>query len=86
MILLFVLGEYPQLANLDVSSNKGIKSLDISKCTKLEQLYIDSCSFSNIDVSQAKDLITLNCAANKIRSLDLGNNLDITTLPSTGTR
>ena len=76
----FVLGEYPQLANLDVSSNKGIKSLDISKCTKLEQLYIDSCSFSNIDVSQAKDLITLNCAANKIRSLDLGNNLDITTL------
>lgn len=76
----FVLGDYPELTYLSVGGNKGIKNLDVTKCAKLEQLYIDSCAFTNIDLSQTPALITLNCAANDIRSLDLGNNKALKTL------
>lgn len=80
----FVLGNYPELTRLSVSGNKGIKNLDVTKCTKLEQLWIDSCAFTNIDISQNPLLINLNCSANNIRTLDLGNNTNIKTLNVSG--
>lgn len=80
----FVLGDYPELTRLSVNGNKGIKNLDVTKCTKLEQLWIDSCAFTTIDISQCPSLINLNCAANNIRTLDLGNNASIKSLNVSG--
>ena len=80
----FVLGDYPELTSLSLSNNKNVDVLDVTKCTKLEDLFINGCSFELIDVSQAPALRTLNVADNKIRSLDLGNNTSISTLNISG--
>ncbi len=80
----FVLGDYPELTSLSLSNNKNVGTLDVTKCTKLEELFINGCSFELIDVSQAPALRTLNIADNKIRSLDLGNNTSISTLNISG--
>ena len=80
----FVLGDYPELTSLALSNNKSVSTLDVTKCTKLEELFINGCNFEIIDVSQAPALRTLNVADNKIRSLDLGNNTAISTLNISG--
>lgn len=80
----FVLGDYPELTSLSLSNNKNVGTLDVTKCTKLEDLYINGCSFELIDVSQAPALRALNVADNNIRSLDLGNNTAISTLNISG--
>lgn len=80
----FVLGDYPELTTLSVAQNKAIHSLDITKCTKLESLSINDCSFELVDVSQMPELYYLNIANNKIRSIDLGNNTKISTLNVAG--
>lgn len=76
----FELGNYPNLTTLAVSGNHGIKNLDVTACTKLEQLWIADCDLSTIDVSQCPELITLNAGNNNIRTFDLGNNPNITSL------
>lgn len=80
----FVLGDYPELTTLSLSNNKNVGTLDVTKCTKLEELFINGCNFEIIDVSQAPALRTLNVADNNIRSLDLGNNTVISTLNISG--
>lgn len=76
----FRLGDYPKLASLSVNGNKWIDALDITKCTKLEKLYINDCRFETIDVSQCPELHTINAANNQLTSLDLGNNPLISTI------
>ncbi len=76
----FSLGSYPNLRNLTLTGNKGVKTLDVTKCPLLEQLYIDDCNFSSIDVAANPELTTLNIAGNSIKSLDLGNNKLLNTL------
>lgn len=80
----FVLGDYPELTSLALSNNKSVDALDVTKCTKLEELFINGCNFELIDISQAPALRILNVADNKIHSLDLGNNTAISTLNISG--
>lgn len=76
----FVLGSYPSLTQLSVSGNRGIKSLDVTACAKLEQLWIGDCDLTSIDVSQCPELINLSAGGNKIETFDIGNNPLITSL------
>lgn len=61
----FVLGDYPELTSLALSNNKSVDALDVTKCTKLEELFINGCNFELIDISQAPALRILNVADNK---------------------
>lgn len=76
----FVLGNYPSLTTLSVNGNRGIKTLDVTACTKLEQLWIGDCDLTSIDVSQCPALINLSAGGNKIETFDIGNNPAITSL------
>lgn len=76
----FQLGSYPALTNLTVSGNKGIKNLDVTGCTKLEQLRVSDCSLTSIDVSQCPLLNTLSAGGNNIATFDIGNNPELTSL------
>lgn len=80
----FVLGDYPSLTTLNVSDNRGVESLDITGCKKLESLGISNCSFKTIDVSQCPELYSLSAANNNLSSLDLGNNPAMKTINIAG--
>lgn len=73
----FAMGSYPNLRDLTISNNKGIRSIDVSGCPYLEHLYINGCGFSSIDITSNPELLTLNIANNNISSLDLGNNSNL---------
>lgn len=76
----FSMGNYPNLRNLTLSRNKGIKSVDISECPYLEQLYIDGCNFSSINLSSNPELLVVNIANNKIANVDFSNNKNLSTV------
>lgn len=80
----FVLGSYPELTSLDISNNVGIKSLDMTGCTKLEYLNISGNKFKYLDVSQAPELSTIVANDNNISTFDLGNNLKLKTIHIAG--
>lgn len=70
----FSMGYYPELRTLALSNNKGIRSVDVSDCTFLEQLHVDGCMLTQLDITSCPELNTLNISGNRIKSLDLGNN------------
>ena len=76
----FVLGNYPSLTSINVSNNRGVKSLDITGCPKLESIDISNNGFTTLDVAQATELATLNAAGNNLSTIDLGNNKMLRTL------
>ncbi len=76
----FVLGDYPALTTLDVSGNSQIETLDITSCTKLENLNISDNKLSSIDISQAPSLRVLSMSNNYITTIDLGNNNELTSV------
>lgn len=80
----FEMGNYPELRNFSISNNKGIKSVDVSDCPLLNQLYVNGCDLSQIDVSACSELTALNIADNEITSLDLSNNKEISSLMVNG--
>lgn len=80
----FVLGDYPELTDLNISGNPHIDALDISKCTKLEKLRIANCNFTQINTGNCPDLQTFIASDNKIGSFDLGNNKSLTNLNVSG--
>lgn len=80
----FVLGSYPELVTIDVSNNTQIRSLDMTGCTKLENININGNQFTSIDLSQAPDLAVFNAADNNLASLDLGNNKQLRTINVSG--
>ena len=51
-----------------------LKSLDISKNTKLSYLKVSCNSISSLDVSNNPSLMTLSCYGNNLSSLDISNN------------
>lgn len=71
----FVMGDYPELVNFDISGNPGIETIDITGCTKLEQFRANGCGLTRLDLGQCPALLTLAVKDNNISSLDLGNNL-----------
>ncbi len=76
----FEMGDYPNLQNLTLSDNPGIRNLDVTSLKHLEKLLVANCGLSSIDVSQAPDLINLVISDNNISFLDLANNGNLTTL------
>ena len=80
----FVLGDYPELTDLSLGNNPGLKKLDISHCTKLEFLSVENDNLSYLDVSQAPNLLRLIAGNNNISSLDLGNNKLLRTISVEG--
>lgn len=80
----FVMGDYPELVNFDISGNSGIEEIDITACTKLEQFRANSCNLSRLDVAQCPSLLTLGLRYNNITTLDLGNNLALKNVYLTG--
>ena len=58
-----------QLKNINVSSNKDLRSLDLS-----------GNKLSNIDLSNNEELIELNLSNNKFRNIDVTNNSKLTKL------
>ncbi len=80
----FVMGEYPELQTFDISGNPAVDNVDLSQCTKLENLNISGDRFTAIDVSQAPELTVLNAKGNQIASFDLGNNLNLRTINVAG--
>ena len=80
----FALGDYPSLTSINIANNRGIKSLDITGCPKLESIDIANNGFTSLDVAQATELTYLNVSGNNISSLDLGNNKNLRTLNISG--
>ncbi len=76
----FALGNYPNLRNLTLSRNKGIKSIDVTECPYLEQLYIDGCNFTSVNIGSNPELTVLNIANNKITNVDFANNKNLTSV------
>ena len=54
-----------------------LKSLDISKNTKLAYLNVSCNPILSLDVSNNQSLITLSCYSNNLSSLDVSNNLEL---------
>ncbi len=80
----FVLGDYPELRNLDISGNAQIEYLDVTSLTKLETFTASDNKLESIDLSQATELISLYIANNNLTKLDLGNNTQIRNLNVAG--
>ena len=76
------------LINLDLSNNIALKklycdnnllleSLNISKCTLLNELKCGGCQLSTLDVSKNTKLEWLLCYDNKLTTLDISKNLEL---------
>lgn len=76
----FMMGDYPELTSFDISGNSGIREIDVTSCTKLEQFRANDCDLSRVDLGQCPELITLSLRNNNIKTLDLGNNKALSTL------
>ena len=64
------------LVAIDLGDN-SIKSLDISKNTKLEYLHINNNELTKIDVSKNLKLKELNVNKNKLTSININSNLNL---------
>lgn len=64
----------PKLAYLECNSNPNLGSLDLSKNSKLENLFASRCGLTSLDVSNCPLLCELNAQENDIRSINLSNN------------
>jgi len=68
--------DFSNLEDLDCSKNT-LRSLDLTKNTKLKVLKCYDCNLSNLDVSKNLELERLICDMNKISNLDLTQNLKL---------
>ena len=80
----FELGNYPALTLLDVSGNFGVMDLDVTGCSKLEELNTANCLIGTIDLSQNAELLSINVANNLLSSIDLGANNALTSINVSG--
>ena len=65
--------EMPALLSLSVAGNREMTSLDVTKCTDLISLSIDSTKIAEIDLSKSLALETLTASKSALKSLDLSN-------------
>ena len=70
---------FKNLITLDCTWN-SIESLDVSKNTKLENLWCSDNQLMTLDIRENTLLKTLWCQGNKLVSLDVSNNLKLKTL------
>lgn len=83
-IVPFQLGNYPNLVWLSLKGNAQLEDVDLSQSPLLEQLWVDHCGLTSLNVSMCPKLINLNCGYNNIESLDLGANTALKSLTVAG--
>lgn len=83
--------DYAQIASLNLSECKNLKSikfarvekladLDVSGCKNLEKLWVANSIFETIDLSNNTNLKNLNLFTGKLKKIDLRNNTKLTNL------
>ncbi len=70
---------FTNLEILDVNL-VSLKSLDVSKNTKLKELYAEYCDLTSLDISNNTSLQELWCAGNTLSKLDTSKNTELKTL------
>ncbi|SEF40235.1 hypothetical protein SAMN04487934_10131 [Eubacterium ruminantium] len=64
----------PKMKRLDIWSNRGLGSIDVSKCPGLQYYNCSYNDVTKIDVTHNPELTKLSCAYNSIKTLDLSKN------------
>ena len=64
----------PELTDLYLWGNHDLKSIDVSKNTKLEFLSVSHCKLTSLDVSNNRKLVKLYVDDNQLTALDLSYN------------
>ena len=71
-------GDASDIAYLDMGSNSSLTSFDTSAFTAMQALYFNDCMLENLDVSNLAHLKELNIYNNRIPSLNLESNTEMT--------
>ena len=66
--------QLPELTHLYLWSNSDLKSIDVSKNTKLEFLSVSHCKLTSLDVSNNRKLVELFVYNNQLTALDVSSN------------
>ena len=64
----------PELTDLYLWGNHDLKSIDVSKNTKLEFLSVSHCKLTSLDVSHNRKLVKLYVDDNQLTALDVSSN------------
>ena len=64
----------PELTDLYLWGNHGLKSIDVSKNTKLEFLSVSHCKLTSLNVSNNRKLVKLYVDDNQLTALDVSSN------------
>ena len=64
----------PELTDLYLWGNHDLKSIDVSKSTKLEFLSVSHCKLTSLDVSNNRKLVKLYVDDNQLTALDVRSN------------
>ena len=65
----------PELTDLYLWGNHDLKSIDVSKNTKLEFLSVSHCKLTSLNVSNNRKLVKLYVDDNQLTALDLSSNV-----------
>ena len=66
--------QLPELTHLYLWSNSDLKSIDVSKNTKLEFLSVSHCKLTSLNVSNNRKLVELYVYNNQLTALDVRSN------------
>ena len=66
--------QLPELTHLYLWSNSDLRSIDVSKNTKLEFLSVSHCKLTSLDVSHNRKLVELFVYNNQLTALDVRSN------------
>ena len=72
--------QLPELTHLYLWSNSDLRSIDVSKNTKLEFLSVSHCKLTSLDVSHNRKLVELFVYNNQLTALDVRSNYLLKTL------
>ena len=72
--------QLPELTHLYLWNNSDLRSLDVSKNTKLEFLSVSHCKLTSLDVSHNRKLVELFVYNNQLTALDVRSNYMLKTL------
>jgi hypothetical protein len=74
----FVLVGY-QGKSISLTKNESLKSIDLSKCSNLEDISVYSCSLDNLILPSNNKLKTLSCYENNLTELNLSGKTKLVT-------
>ena len=77
---------YPELRDVDITGNIGVRSIDVTQQTKLEKLLIKGTKITELNLINNPELIMLDASNTDIAKLDLSGNKNVTTLELSDTK